>query len=181
MSAPTKASVLAGLRASGDEALRDLRATPEATYAQGRYENGWNARQILAHVATIEWTYPRLIDLAQASGETSDSPAPAARPARPQQTSPDRPADPRILSYNERQVAKRAGASIAELIDEFARNRAATVAAVEAADEALFSRVIRSAGGMTGTLAAVLDMVAVQHVRMHVADITGAPWTGARI
>ena len=39
---------------------------------------------------------------------------------------------------------------------------------------------IRSAGGITGTLADVLNTVAVDHVAMHVADIAGAKHEGAR-
>ena len=38
-------------------------------------------------------------------------------------------------SYNDRQVAKRAGASVDELLAEFEKNRAATIQAVEAADD----------------------------------------------
>ena len=61
-----------------------------------------------------------------------------------------------------------------ELLDEFATNRAATIRAVEAADEALFARVIRSAGGVTGPLASVFHAVAVQHVLGHAVDIGGS-------
>jgi hypothetical protein len=56
---------------------------------------------------------------------------------------------------------------------EFERNRAATIAAVEAADEALFARQIRSAGGIVGPLAEVFHQVAVLHVLGHARDIAG--------
>jgi hypothetical protein len=79
-----------------------------------------------------------------------------------------------VDSYNDRQVAKRADASVAELLDEFERNRAATIAAVEGADESLLTRPIRSSGGITGALAGVINAVAVLHVLTHVGDITGA-------
>ena len=76
-------------------------------------------------------------------------------------------------AYNERQVAKRAHLSVAELLAEFERNRAATIAAVEATDEALFSRTIRSAGGVVGPLAIVFYQVAVVHVLDHARDLDG--------
>jgi hypothetical protein len=76
-------------------------------------------------------------------------------------------------AYNDRQVAKRAGASVSELLAEFETNRAATIAAVEAADEALFGREIRSAGGIVGPLADVFHQVAVLHVLGHARDLTG--------
>ena len=76
-------------------------------------------------------------------------------------------------AYNERQVAKRAHLSAADLLSEFERNRASTIAAVEAADEALFTRPIRSAGGVTGSLATVFYQVAVAHVLGHTRDLAG--------
>jgi hypothetical protein len=77
-------------------------------------------------------------------------------------------------------VEKRAGATVAELVDEFAANRAKTVAAVEMVDESLLTTPIRSASGITGSLSSVLTAVAVEHVMMHVADITGEPWPHGR-
>jgi hypothetical protein len=74
-------------------------------------------------------------------------------------------------AYNERQVARRAHLRAAELLAEFEENRAATIRAVEAADEDLFSRPIRSAGGITGPLGQVFYQVAVQHVLGHARDI----------
>jgi len=46
----------------------------------------------------------------------------------------------RVDAYNDRQVARRSHLSAAELLDEFERNRAATIRAVEAAGEELFGR-----------------------------------------
>ena len=64
---PTKQELLDAFRASRDEVLALVRALPPARLEEGRYENGWNGRQILAHVASIEWSYPRLIDIAQSA------------------------------------------------------------------------------------------------------------------
>lgn len=163
--AMTKADVLQKLREGGEDALKRLRAMPAEAFEAGRYENGWNAGQILAHIASIEWTYPRLIDVARGGDSPQRSDSAPATPAEPSE---------RILSYNERQVEKRADYTIDQLLDELETNRAATIAAVEAAGEELFTRPVRSAGGATGTLAEVLDYVAVLHVAMHVDDITGA-------
>ena len=70
-------------------------------------------------------------------------------------------------------MAKRAHVSPAELLTEFEQNRAATIAAVEAAGDELFARPIRSAGGVTGPLAVVFHQVAVVHVLGHARDIAG--------
>ena len=160
-SIPSKADLLDAMRASGREALEVLRTLPPEHFERGRYENGWNGREILAHIASIEWTYPRLLEIARAGPET----------ARTEDGRPTRTARGGIDAYNERQVAQRAGHSVAMLLDEFARNRAATIAAVAAADDALLATPIRSAGGVTGPLALVLERVVVDHVRGHVRDI----------
>jgi hypothetical protein len=180
----TKQQLIDALRSSGDKVASTVPAIAEADLERGRYENGWNGRQILAHMASIEWTYPRLIDLAR--GAPAEKPASAAAPStptasaastRPAPTSPMQPGmasgSPQILSYNDRQVEKRKDASVAELIAEFKKNRAATIAAVEAADDALLSKEITSAGGANGPLATVFNFVAVLHVLDHLADITG--------
>jgi hypothetical protein len=166
-----KSQIIDELRASGERIEKALLAADAADLERGRYESGWNGRQIIAHMASIEWTYPRLIDLArQASGQAPAAPSPAR--TAPRQTDPQS-GSPQILDYNERQVAKRAEASVSELIDEFRKNRAAFIAAAESADEGLFSVQIRSAGGAQGSLADVIRFVALQHVEGHLNDITG--------
>jgi uncharacterized damage-inducible protein DinB len=161
--AMSKAELLTALRASRDEVLTLVRSLSPAELEQGRYENGWNGRQILAHIASIEWTYPRLIDIAREAAAAAS--ASEDRPTRSMRGGND--------AYNDRQVAKRAHMSVAELLAEFETNRAATLRAVEAADEALFDRPIRSAGGVSGSLAEVFYQVAVAHVREHARALIG--------
>ena len=158
---PSKAELLEALRASRDEVLQLTRGLDSARLEEGRYENGWNGREILAHIASIEWTYPRLIDVARAPASSVEE----APPTRTMRGGND--------AYNERQVSKRAHRSAAELLNEFEANRAATIRAVEAADEALLARRIRSAGGVVGPLARVLHQVAIVHVLGHARDIAG--------
>ena len=71
---PSKSELLDLLRSGGEQVLSRLRALPVDDFERGRYENGWNGRQILAHIASIEWTYPRLLDLAH-----QGTPPPAAQ------------------------------------------------------------------------------------------------------
>ena len=69
---PTRAQVVQALRFSGLEFLETLRKLPPEHFEKGCYEGGWNGRQVLAHVAAIEWTYPRLLEI------PNQAPAPAA-------------------------------------------------------------------------------------------------------
>src|SRR5688572_19352874 len=103
---PGRGELVAALRTSGEQFVQSLRSVPIERFEEGRYENGWNGRQILAHVAAIEWTYPRLLEI------------PAQPPPAPGEP-PTRPAQGGIDAYNARQVDKRAGVSVADLIAEF--------------------------------------------------------------
>jgi hypothetical protein len=179
-SVPTKAELLDALRSSGRDVIERVRALPAAELENGRYENGWNGRQILAHIASIEWTYPRLLDIAREASsrvgaglDPPSTPQASAPSAAQAGALPTRTAQGGIDSYNDRQVAKRSDASVDELLREFETNRAATIAAVESADEALLRTRIRSAGGVTGELASVINAVAVLHVLGHTNDLAG--------
>jgi hypothetical protein len=166
---PSKTELLEALRTSGRDVLNVLRALPPERLEEGRYENGWNGRQILAHLASIEWTYPRLIDIAR-QAPTPDAGSSAAQAGDELPTRTMRGGNE---AYNDRQVAKRADVSVADLLAEFERNRAVTIQAVEAAEDELFARRIRSAGGVVGPLALVFYQVAVAHVLGHARDISG--------
>ena len=154
----TKAEVVAGLEASREELVAGLAGLAGLDLATGVYEGGWNGRQLLAHLASMEWTYPRVLELPPATDEEA---------ARPRDTSET------VDDYNRKQVEKRAETTIDELVAEFGRNRARTIAAVEAHPADAFDVRVRSAGGTVGSLADVLWFVAVEHVRGHLADLRG--------
>lgn len=172
-SGPSREALIQRVREAGERVQREIGAMDAASMERGVHENGWNARQLLAHMASIEWTYPRLIDLARPAAEPKAAPAqaPAAAPSASPQREGGAP-QPAILGYNDRQVAKRAEASVAELLEEFARNRAATLDAIASADDALLATEVQSAGGLRGTLARVYEMLAVDHVLGHLQEIT---------
>lgn len=166
---PSKPELLNALHVSGDRVLTTLRALPAAAFEPVRYDGGWTGHQILAHLASIEWTYPRLIDRAkQAAARSGDNHADESRRA-PHSVR----ADDGIDAYNERQVTQRAHTSIDVLLEEFARNRAATITAFEAVDDELLAVSIRSAGKAHGPLGGVIYRVAIEHVLGHLRDIVG--------
>jgi uncharacterized protein (TIGR03083 family) len=152
------AGILRGLEESGAEVVQAAANLDPGDWEHGRYEGGWNARQLLAHIASMEWSYPRVIDLARQARSGAGDGHGAMRGGND--------------AYNERQVAKREGSSVEALIDEFRRNREATIAAVLAAEPELWTTPIRSAGGVEGPLAYVFWQVAVEHVTGHTQDLT---------
>ena len=157
----TREELLAALREDAGRLPEVVGAIGEGDLERGVYENGWSARELLAHLAAIEWTYPRLIERAAAPGGSDGSSDSSSGGAFD------------MDAYNARQVAKRAEAGIGELLEEFGRNREATIEAVANADAALLDRATRSAGGVEGTLLEVLIGVTVGHVREHMADLAG--------
>jgi uncharacterized protein (TIGR03083 family) len=157
----TKEELLENIRTSGRTFAEAARELPPERWSEGRYEEGWTAKDILAHVASIEWTYPKLLDVARGLGpppKAKDDAKPADLPG----------------GYNQRHVEKRKGNSVEELIDEFERNREATIAAVQEAADDVLRVPVRSAGGVEGKAVEVLNYVAVVHVQDHLADIRGA-------
>lgn len=159
----TKEQLIEGLRASEQQLIDSLDSVDAADLESGCYENGWNAREVLAHVASMEWTYSKILDLAAQKPKEEGAPTKSAPPAAGA-----------IGSYADRQIEKRAQASVAELLAEFRENRAKTVAAVEDADESLLAASVQSAGGLRGSAANVLQGLAVGHVMMHLNDILTA-------
>src|SRR5438105_15295551 len=86
---PSKAELLERLTASRDHVLATVSALPAESLERGRYENGWNGRQILAHVASIEWSYPRMIDMAREAGEAETVARSSDITARPKEVGTD--------------------------------------------------------------------------------------------
>lgn len=152
-----KDDAIAALESDAEAVAAAVSERPDGEWDAGVYENGWNARQLLAHLAAIEWTYPKLIERARQAAAPSDGAGGSFD----------------MDAYNQRQVAKRADASTDDLLDEFTRNRAATVDALRRADDELLARPARSAGGVEGTLLGVFASVSVDHVRQHLADLRG--------
>ena len=155
----TRDDLLAALRDDAARLPQVVAAIGADDLERGVYENGWSARQLLAHLAAIEWTYPRLIEQARSPAE--------ARPSGSGSGSGSFNMD----AYNHRQVSNRADATIPELLEEFARNRQSTITAIADAEQELLSQPTRSAGGAQGTLLDVLTNVTVEHVRTHLSDL----------
>jgi hypothetical protein len=153
----TKEQLLDGMRTTAREFVEAARSVPADQWSEGRYEEGWSAKDILAHVASIEWTYPKLLDVAS-----------GAIPLPKKDASKGIPGD-----YNQRHVEKRRDTSIEELIGEFERNREATIRAVQGADDELLATHVRSAGGIEGRAVEVFNYLTVTHTRDHLRDIKG--------
>ncbi len=158
MTIDSRDELITALESDAESLESAVSALPEEAFERGVYEHGWNARQLLAHIAAIEWTYPRLIERAEQRTAGDDVPQGGG-------------AGFDMDAYNAKQVARRDDLPVEQLMTEFRRNRAATIDAVRGADEALLAQATRSAGGVEGTLLDVLISVTVGHVRDHADDL----------
>jgi len=156
--------LLSDLRADAEQIPATLSALAPDALTRGAYEQGWTGREIVAHIASIEWTYARLIERASQAAEAEGDASASGQGSGSGTVDMD--------GYNARQIEKRQGVAIAELIEEFRANRSRTIAAVEATPSALFAQPMQSAGGVRGTLADVIRAVAIDHVHGHVADLS---------
>ncbi len=162
---PDRDTLLAALRSDGDRVADVLAALPADALQRGAYEQGWTVKDIAAHLASIEWTYPRLIQIAEAAEQ-------GAEPSGGDTST--RGSNPQMDDYNARQVAKRRETPLPELIEEFRSNRAALIDAVEGTSVELLEREIQSFGGVRGSLLQVMWSVAVEHVHTHLDDLQSA-------
>jgi len=158
MNITSREALISALQQDSEAFQQAVAQLSEQSFERGVYEQGWNARQLLAHIAAIEWTYPRLIERAQERASGGDAPQGGGVGFD-------------MDAYNARQVERREDQPVEQLLIEFRRNRAATIDAIRAADESLLSQPTRSAGGVEGTLLEVLISVTVGHVREHVDDL----------
>ncbi len=154
----SKESIIEGIRQAQAEAERVAAAMPEDAWEEGVYENGWNAKQILCHVA-LSANVPAFLIAA------ANSPEPAKMPGG---------AD-NIDDLNESQVAMRMEMSVAEIVKELNTTYEQAVNVVQATPDELFAKQIRTPWQTEGELGAlILDEDIRDHVMVHLADISGA-------
>jgi len=158
MSETARDEVLGALRDSGDEVLAAMLSVPPGALDNGTYENGWNVHEVMAHVASMEFAYRRLPDLARRGDDAAAAGAGGVD----------------FNAYNARQVLRRAGRAPAELAQEFIQGRAQLLIETGRLDPVLLQAHVRSAGGSSGTLAEVIVAVAAGHARQHAEDFVRA-------
>ena len=146
------------LRDSGVEFRDRVLGFSPGALETGIYENGWNGRQVVAHLAGIEWSLPGLINRTRA-GRKADLATPLAKESMT------------MDGYNAREVLRRRDTCLAELVDEFSRNREATIVAVASLTPGQLEASAKSLGGASGTVEGVLRRVAIEHLRQHLREI----------
>jgi hypothetical protein len=152
-----KSEVISTLREAQQEVEKVASSLPEAAWSKGVYESGWNARQLLCHLAESSGVASYLVGLAQAPAEGGGMPAGFD-----------------VDAWNGQRVAALQDKPLADLLNEARNNTDRNIAAVQAAPDDLMSKHIKAPWDIEGPLADVIIQSIQGHSAMHLADLRGA-------
>src|SRR5574341_490117 len=131
-------------------------SAPAAAWAKPAHSDGWDARQLLSHMASTSGVANFILTLAQ-------GPAGAAGGGAYD-----------IDQFNTQQVAMRADRSASELLDEVRSNIARDIAAVEKAPDGLLSKHFKTPWDIDGPVADVIVESLRRHFRGHLDELAAA-------
>jgi hypothetical protein len=129
---------------------------PEQAWQAGVYEGGWNARQLLAHIASTSGTAGFILGMARAS------------------TAPSLGGSYDENTFNAQQVAAREGKSVNDILGEIQGNFERGINAVHEAPDDLLTWQFRAPWGIEGEVGDVIVMSLEGHLGMHLADLRAA-------
>jgi Mycothiol maleylpyruvate isomerase N-terminal domain len=139
-----------GLLAEIEQVVSDL---PAGSWSKGIYEEGWDARQLLSHMASTSGTAGFLLRLGAAS------------------SSSELPAGFDNEAFNRQQVAARQDKRPADLVAEIKGIFERDIPAVRAAPDELMQKHFRAPWDVEGELGDVIVMSLEGHLGMHLADL----------
>ncbi len=142
------------------EAQRELERLvqhADASFWEGaRYEQGWNAKQVLCHIAA-----------------TSGMPAMFLNAVKAGQANMSMGADFDLDAWNARGVAGREGKSVQEIAGEISASHKTSIETVGVADDSLLQKTFRAPWGHEGPLAEVIIGGIRNHEMAHLRDLSG--------
>ncbi|HEV8574076.1 MAG TPA: maleylpyruvate isomerase N-terminal domain-containing protein [Dehalococcoidia bacterium] len=133
-------------------------ALPEQAWTAGVYEGGWNARELLAHIASMSGPAGFILNLAKA----------------PAGSGVGAPAGFNIDDFNRQQVSAREGKSPADFVSEIKTNFERDMNAVRDAPDYLLTKHFRAPWDVEGEVGDVIVMSLEGHLGMHLADLRSA-------
>jgi uncharacterized protein (TIGR03083 family) len=148
----TRANVIAALQGMGDDIAATVESMPPSAWSANVYESGWNARQLLYHMASTSGPAGFILQMSKL-------------PPRSEGPAFDNDA------FNRQQVALREGRSPAEVLDEIRANVQRDIQAVETAAEEELQRKWTAPWGTEGTVAEIIVASLQGHLRMHLDDL----------
>lgn len=162
----TKDEIVDTIRTARKRVEDIVSSAPEAAWSNPVYDQGWNAKQILCHLALTAGVPSLLIALAKTS-----------RPAAPPQAAGS---GIDIDGLNERMVASRLEKPVVEVLDELRGNYERAIKDVMDASDDLLVQPLQTPWG---TRAALGELILVEdlrdHVMVHIRDLAQAVGSSA--
>ncbi len=155
----SKEEIVRAYRRAEQQAGELVAAAAESAWSRGAYEQGWNARQLLCHLADSCNVGRFLIAFAK-----DPRPAPVGADGTPFD----------IDKWNAQQVALREGKSIQELLTEMRVNVGREVEAIEATPDDVMAAQTRAPWGEEGALGDLIMGTISGHFDVHLADLRAA-------
>ena len=153
-----KNDIVTAMRDQQHEIEQLAMSLPEAAWTRGVYEAGWNAKQLLCHLAENSGVAGFLLGFARApSGASAGSGAAFD-----------------IDTWNAQRVAALEDKPIPALLEELRGNSERNIAAVEAAPGDLLAQQIKAPWGAEGTVGEIILGSIQEHGETHLADLRRA-------
>lgn len=154
---PTKKDdVIAAIRGAQNEVERLVSSAPQSAWSKQVYEQGWNAKQTLCHLASTSGVAGFLIGMAKAPGSRGTG------------------GDFDIDAFNAQAVAALQDKSVTAVLEEMCGNCQRDIESVENAPDDLLAQHFRAPWGVEGSLADVIIGSIEGHSMMHVRDLAKA-------
>jgi hypothetical protein len=154
----SKEDIITAVRESHGEIERTALSLSDEALGSGVYESGWNAKQLLCHLAAGGGFAAFMISFAQmppsASAGTGDN------------------FD--LDAFNAREVESREKKPLSELLAELRSGSERSIVAVQGAPDELLAAHFRAPWGTEGALADVIVQSLQGHVGTHLAELKSA-------
>jgi hypothetical protein len=151
-----KADIIEVIRGTQGEVEKLVSAAAESAWSKAVYDQGWNAKQLLCHIASTSGVGAFLINMAKAPGSGGMS------------------ADFDVDAWNVQAVGARQHKAIAEILEEIRGNCQRDIESVESAPGDLLTQPFKPPWGEEGSLADVIVGSIEEHLMTHVRDLAKA-------
>jgi hypothetical protein len=134
-------------------------AMPEQAWSTGVYEGGWNAKQVLAHMASMSGIASFVLNMANVQAAAAGG---------------GLGANFDIDAFNSTQIAAREAKTPVELVGEIRSSFEKDISAVRAAPDDLIRKHYRAPWDVEGEVGDIIVGSLETHMGMHLADLRAA-------
>ena len=154
----TKDKIVSTMQKVQTDIEQAVSSMPEEAWSTGVYEDGWNACQILAHIASMSGVTGFVLNLAGAPAGAGGGIGPNFN----------------VDDFNRLQIAAREGKTPADLVGEIRATFEKDISTVRAAPDELIKKHYRAPWDVEGEVGDIIVNSLNGHLGMHLADLRSA-------